>query len=238
MIRQLPDLKRRLVDFIRNAGRNGVTRSQLLTRFQVRRDQLDMALSPLLIEHRIKQQMDPRKRALGRPALRFYSPDVELELTPEEKPAMPILPFGDPPAAGSSPCQVCGVAIPLPEAGRPYLYCSDACRRISREGGATLKDFVARAADDARKLARVGLCLVMADLSIRGYQLAGDIFGATSRLIVHDNMGVTFLDVFVIGDNGYFPPPEDYESVAFVYRDGRIVYGGREPLIPEEKETP
>jgi len=229
---QFSDMKQRVVEFIANSGVHGVTRTQLMQRFQVRTADLELLLTPLLLEKKIKQQMDPKRRAIGRPAMRFFAPDVELELIPNEKPAMPILPFGAPPAR-SSPCQVCGVAIPMPEVGRPHVYCSETCRRASRDGGPEVKDLLARASDP-RTRARVGLCLVMADLSIRGFQIATDLFGATSRLIVHDGAGVAFLDVFMLPDSGYFPPPDDYNSVALVYRDGRIAYAGRQPLIESE----
>jgi hypothetical protein len=228
---RFPDMKQRVAEFIINSGSRGVTRTQLMQRFQVRTGDLELVLSALLLDKKIKQQMNPKQYPLGRPAMRYYASDVELELIPEEKPVMPILPFGAPPAR-SSPCQVCGVAIPLPEVGRPHVYCSETCRRASRDGGPEVKDLLTRATDP-RTRARVGLCLVMADLSVRGFQVATDLFGAASRLIVHDGTGVAFLDIFVIPDSGYFPPPEDYDSVALVYRDGRIVYAGRQPLVSE-----
>lgn len=232
---RFPDLKARVAEFICNSGQQGVTRTQVMQRFQVRTSDLDLILSPLLLEKKIKQQMDPKRSALGRPAMRFYGPEVELELTPEAKPVIPVLPFGAPTARNST-CQVCGVAIPLPEAGRPYVYCSEECRRASRDGSYTLRDFIARA-KDPRVSARVGMCLVMADLSMRGFQVAIDLFGPLTRLIVHDGAGVAFLDVLVIPDSGYFPPPEEFTSVAFVYRDGRIVYAGRQPLVADETTT-
>ncbi len=231
-----PTLKLRVEEFITKAGSTGVTKTQVMQRFQLKAVDVEMLLGVLLTEKRIKQQFDPARR-LGRPALRLFAPTVELEpvpLTRAEKSDIPVLPFGVPPTR-SSPCQVCGAAIPMPEVGRPYVYCSDACRRASRDGGATLKDFLARATD-ARIFARAALCLVMADLSIRGFQIAGDVFGPALRLIVHDNTGLLFLDVVVIPDSGHFPPPENYDSAAFVYRDGRIVYTGRTPLVQEDAQ--
>ena len=230
-------LKNRVLDFIVVAGSRGVTRTQLMQRFQIRSQALDLVLNPLVAEKRIKQQHDPKRHTLGRPALRFYAPDVELDLTPTEKPAMPVLPFGEAPAARTSNCQTCGVAIPLPEVGRPHVFCSDACRRASRDGGLTVRDFIGRTSD-ARILARVALCLVMADLTIRGFQVAVDLFGPLLRLVVHDGAGIAFLDVLLIGESGHFPPPDTYESVAYVYRDGRIVYSGRAPLVEEPVERP
>lgn len=226
-------LKGRIAEFICEAGQAGVTKTQLMQRFQVKTADLETVLGPLLMEKRIQQRQD-LKRRLGRPATRFYDASIELAaipLTPEEKPAMPSLPFGAPPARCSS-CQVCGAAIPLPEVGRPYVYCSDACRRAARDGGETLRDFLARASD-MRLFTRAAFCLVMADLSIRGFQVAGDLFGPMLRLLVHDNAGVTFLDVVVISDSGHFPPSDTYDSAAYVYRDGRITYTGRQPLIQE-----
>jgi predicted nucleic acid-binding Zn ribbon protein len=231
-----PDIKKRIVDYVRSTGKVGVTKSQLLQRYQkLRSADLDAVLTPLVTEGHLKQQTDAKAYALGRPAVRFFAPEVELALTAPEKPAMPIHRPLEPLPARSTPCKVCGAAIPMPETGHPYVYCSDACKRASRDGGATLKDFLARATD-ARIFARAALCLVMADLSIRGFQIAGDVFGPALRLIVHDNTGLLFLDVVVIPDSGHFPPPENYDSAAFVYRDGRIVYTGRTPLVQEDAQ--
>lgn len=232
-----PTLKPRVEEFITKAGAVGVTKTQVMQRFQLKAADVEHLLGELLTEKRIKQQLDPARK-LGRPALRLFAPTVELEpipLTTTAKPGIPSLPFGAP-QARSSPCQVCGAAIPMPEVGRPYVYCSDACRRATRDGGATLKDFLARATHDPRLFARAALCLVMADLSIRGFQIAGDVFGPALRLIVHDNTGLLFLDVVVMPDSGYFPPPENYDSAAFVYRDGCIVYTGRNPLVQDEAQ--
>lgn len=226
---RISDMKRRIAEDIVNSGQKGVTRTHLMQRFRLSTSDLETLLSTLLMEQVIKQQQDPARR-FGRPALRYYAPSVELAAVPSNPPAMPILPFGEAPTARSSPCQVCGVAIPLPEIGRPHVYCSDACRRASRDGGPEVKEFFDRTTDP-RTRARVGLCIVMADLCVRGFQIAVDFFSAPTRLIVHDGEGITFLDVIVISDSGHFPPPEDYESVAFVYRDGKIVYTGRQPLI-------
>lgn len=230
-----PDMKKRVLDFIRENGSRGATRTQLMQRFQVRTSDLDLVLAPLLTDHRIKQIQDPRRRALGRPAMRFYSAEVELELTPETKPATtPILAFGATPARSSS-CQTCGVAIPLPEVGRPHVYCSEKCRRAARDGDGlpTCQDLLRRA-PDPRVRARVGLCLVLADLCIRGFQVATDFFGPTTRLLVHDGTGAAWLDVLVIPDSGFFADPNTYESVALVYRSGQILYAGRQPLVKEE----
>jgi len=231
-----PDLKTRVLTFIVKAGAEGVTRTQIMQRFQTRTKALDLLLAPLLIEQKIKQVQDTKRWGLGRPAMRFYAAGVELELTPAKKPATPILPFGAPPTR-SSTCQTCGVAIPLPEVGRPHVFCSEACRKAARDGEGlpTLQDLLRRALDP-RTRARVGLALVLADLSIRGFQVAIDLFGATTRLLVHDGVGSTFLDVFVLSDSGSFPGIEDYESVALVYRDGRIIYAGRQPLVDIAKE--
>jgi hypothetical protein len=233
---RFPDLKSRIVEFIIAAGGAGVTRTQIMQRFQTRTKDLDMLLAPLLIDRKIRQVQDEKKNALGRPAMRFYGMAVEVALTPAVKPDTPILPFGAPPAR-SSTCQTCGVAIPLPEVGRPYVYCSESCRRAARDGDGlpTMQDLLARA-KDPRVRARVGLILVMADLCVRGFQVAIDLFNTTTRLLVHDGAGSTFLDVFVIPDSGSFTAIDEYESVALVYRDGRIVYAGRQPLIPTTPE--
>lgn len=233
---RFPDLKTRILDFILKAGSEGVTRTQIMQRFQTRTGALDMLLAPLLIEGKIKQVQDAKRWALGRPAMRFYGIAVELELTPTTKPVTPILPFGTPPAR-SSICQTCGVAIPLPEVGRPHVFCSEACRKAARDGEGlpTLQDLLRRATDP-RVRARVGLLLVMADLCIRGFQIAIDLFGATTRLLVHDGAGSTFLDVFVLSDSGSFTGIDEYDSVALVYRDGRIVYAGRQPLVTATSE--
>ena len=234
-----PELKNRIVGYLQEVGSRGATRSELLQRFQLRTATLDLYLGPLLAERRIKQRLDERKRALGRPAMRFYAAEVELQLTAVAKPdTIPIAPLGAPVlSARKSICQVCGVAIPLPDMGRPYVYCSDDCRRAAHDGGATLRDFLSRTTEP-RALARAALCLVAADLTIRGFQVAGDMFNAVTRLIVHDGENLAFLEVVVLPDSGYFPPPDQYPSVAFVYRDGRVVYTGRQPLVADEKAAP
>jgi hypothetical protein len=83
--------------------------------------------------------------------------------------------------------------------------------------------------------AQVAVCLVMADLVMRGFHIARHIFIAGSRILVTDHQGgVAGLDVIPLGLDGTPPDPQDYETMAVVYRDGRICYGGRNSFIDPE----
>jgi hypothetical protein len=222
-------LKAKLLLYIQKAKTEGVKRSQVLHRFQCSASQLDEALKPLIEEGEIIEWTERRKS--GRPCAHFFHRDYASELTPFAPLAdIPIVNEADP--HRSSPCKVCGVAIPTPDLGRPFSYCSPACRRAAREGGQTLADFLTPAADP-RVFAEVATLLVMADLIMRGFRIGREMFRAGSHILVLDEKGMCTLTVIPIGQSGTFPDPQEYEAMAAVYRDGRIAYGGRVPLVVE-----
>jgi hypothetical protein len=222
-------LKAKLVLYAKKAGTAGVKRSQILHRFQCLTAQLDEALKPLLEDGTIIEWTERRKS--GRPCTHFFHRDYASELTPFV-PVMDIPIADESESHRSAPCKVCGRAIPTPELGRPFSYCSPACRRTAREGGQTLADFLTPAVDP-RVFAEVATLLVMADLIMRGFRIGRELFRAGSHILVLDEKGMCTLTVIPIGQSGTFPDPQEYEAMAAVYRDGRIAYGGRVPLVVE-----
>jgi hypothetical protein len=75
------------------------------------------------------------------------------------------------------------------------------------------------------------------DLVCRGYYVAQDVFRLGSQLIVHNGTDAVFLTVVPLSDAGYTPPEGAYDCMAIVYRDGRIKYGGTNPLDFGENKT-
>jgi hypothetical protein len=222
-------LKAKLLLYVKQAKTDGVKRSQALHRFQCPTAQLDEALKPLLEEGEIIEWTERKKS--GRPCTHFFHRDYASELTPfAPSTSIPIADETD--TRRSSPCKVCGVAIPTPELGRPYSYCSPACRRAARDGGRTLADFLTPAIDP-RVFAEVATLLVMADLIMRGFRIGRELFRAGSHILVLDERGMCTLTVIPVGQSGAFPDPKEYEAMAAVYRDGQIAYGGRVPLVVE-----
>jgi hypothetical protein len=224
-------LKAKLVTYIQKAGDDGVPRTKLLHRFKCKTVELDKSLMPLLETGEILEWTD--KNGLGRPVTRYYHKNNTGGLTALSQVAIPVateIP------TRSTPCQVCGAAIPSPEHGRPFSYCSPACRRASREGGRTLTEFFLPAADPC-VFAEAAVPYVITDLIMRGFRVAREFYRTASTLLVLDGQGgICTLTVVAVGRTGTFPDPLEFESMAAVYRDGRIVYGGRIPLVPSAPE--
>jgi hypothetical protein len=74
------------------------------------------------------------------------------------------------------------------------------------------------------------------DLIARGFRVALDLLVNGPQIIVHDGVNPVFLHVVPVSNAGYLPPADTYERMAAVYRDGRIAYGGSDPLIFENKD--
>ena len=111
-------------------------------------------------------------------------------------------------------------------------FCSEECRQRDKQGGPRLADLLA-SATDPRVYAQVALLLVTIDLRLRGFHVLSDPMLAGSQLMVADDCTGLWLQVISISSTGYFPPLDTYDCVAAVYRDGRIQYGGKNPLVPE-----
>jgi hypothetical protein len=69
---------------------------------------------------------------------------------------------------------------------------------------------------------------------MRGFSVARDFFYGSSRIWVSDEKGAIPLIVMSISNKGAFPNPNDFESMAAVYQDGRIEYSGRNPIVQSE----
>ena len=93
-----------------------------------------------------------------------------------------------------------------------------------------MRAWLARAVD-SRVFAEVSICLVMADLLMRGFDVARSLFVPGPRILVSDRSTGRFIDVVPIGLEGHFPNPDDYETMAGVYLDGHIIYAGRDNFI-------
>jgi hypothetical protein len=224
-------LKPKLIHHLKKAGETGSTRTHLLQRLKCTAKELDAALLIFIASHEIIEWTD--EQGLGRPSTHYYHKDHAAGLAAFRNIAIPIateVPYR------STPCKVCGIAIPSPEKGRPYDYCSPACRRTSREGGRTFTEFFAPAVDPC-VFAEAAVLYVMADLIIRGFRVAREFYRTASNILVLDDQGgICSLTVVTVNLNGTFPDPLEFESMAAVYRDGRIAYGGRVPLVPPAPE--
>jgi hypothetical protein len=228
-------LKAKLLEHLKRVGASGASRTELLQRFRCSREELDKILEPLVGQGEIRTWIDTK--SLGRPATRYYDKLITLDLTaPIVESKIPFKEV-DEPTKRSTLCRVCGVAIPIPDTGHPFYYCSERCKRSAHANGSTLQEFLFRAGDP-RVFAEAAILLVMADLVIRGFRVGRGLFQTGSRILVTDDQdAVCFLDVIPISLDGTFPNPDEYASMAAVYRDGRIVYGGKHPIVVE-KDVP
>jgi hypothetical protein len=225
MVRMLP---KKILGYLEEAGADGAKRLDVLQRFRCTAEELDIAIDKLVAEDMIVVFMHTTR---GRPARRYYARGAVPNLTPPTEPAIPVAPGPDNGPIKTSSCRTCGRAIPVPPTGRPYVYCSRACRF----GGFTMRAWLARASDP-RIFAEVAICLVMADLLMRGFEVARSLFLAGPRILVTDHEGGRFVDVVPIGLEGHFPDPNDYTTMAGVYLDGRIIYAGRDNFIGPSPE--
>jgi hypothetical protein len=223
-------LKVKIAGFLVKRGQEGATRTKLLHKYAATAAELDRAVALLIAEGEIVEWVQTTN---GRPSTTYYNAEAVKDLTPPQDQAMPVAtePIPSDPSTRSSLCKVCGVAIRWPVEGRPYSYCSRACRRAARDGGVPMKEFLMRATDP-RVFAEVAVLLVMADLIMRGYRVARHWFISGPRIVVTDELsGIGCVDVVPVGLDGHFPDPNDFETMAGVYHDGRIVYAGRNPFV-------
>jgi hypothetical protein len=224
-------LKVKLISLLKKAGEAGSTRTKILQRLKCTAKELDGVLPAFVESGEILEWTD--EQGLGRPSTHYYYKDHAAGLTALRQVAIPIITEAP---HRSTLCKVCGIAIPSPEKGRPFNYCSPACRRTSREGGRTLTEFFAPAIDPC-VFSEVAVLYVMADLIIRGFRIAREFYRTGSHLLVLDGEGgICALTVIPVNRDGTFPDPLEFESMAAVYRDGRIAYGGRMPLVPPAPE--
>lgn len=222
----------KLVVLLSEAGAAGLTRTQLLQKTCCRTADLTAALKFEGDQYNIvSRQMRKSEFGLGRQPRRYWFKDFAPKemLTAAPPPAIPVLELGEAPPKGGT-CRQCGGAIQSRGPGRLPDYCSPACRSLHSEGGVTLGRFMDRA-QDPRVFAQLAILLVSMDLIARGFRVALDLLINGPQIIVHDGVNPVFLHVVPVSNAGYLPPDDTYERVAAVYRDGRIAYGGRDPLV-------
>lgn len=218
---------------IEEAGREGITHAELLLATRIKTSAVREVIKDLVAAFRIVARQQSRAEfGLGRQPMRYWTKenaptDVLTETKPKDIPVRTWDVDEHPPRGGT--CRQCGGAIPAPSRGPVPAFCSVACRKLWREGGLTLGRFLDRAQDPAT-FAKACVLFVAFDLTLRGYHVARDIHFGASQLIVHNGTNAVFLTVVPVSQVGYFPNPEDYECMAAVYRDGRIVYGGKVDL--------
>jgi hypothetical protein len=82
----------------------------------------------------------------------------------------------------------------------------------------------------------VAVHLVMIDLYLRGFYVMRSPDLAGGSLMVADGKGGLWLTVVPISRVGYFPPLDEYDSAVAVYKDGRLKYGGKNPLVVEPEK--
>lgn len=225
---------------LERAGTNGRTRTELLSALRVPRDVLSQVLDELIAAFEVaSRSMRKRAFALGRPVTRYWlTAHAPKDLTPPPPSAMPVTDNAspDPGTPSGRTCRQCGVAIPRRGLGPVPNYCSDACKQLARAGGVTVADFLARASNPL-VFARCARRLVEIDLLCRGLE-ASPVLDQGGFLAVYDNGGnAALLHVVPISDAGAVPVLDEYTHAACVYRDGRIVYGGRVPLVQDELEV-
>jgi hypothetical protein len=222
----------KLVQIITESGHAGVTHSHLLLATRLKTRELADLLKPLEDDFTIvSRRLRTTEFGLGRQPRRYWLRDfAPKELLTAPAPGdTPTLEPGTAPPKGET-CKQCGGAIPSRGPGRLPDYCSIACRNLAAEGGLTLGRFLDRA-HDPRVFAQLAILLVAMDLIARGLHVAFDLLLAGANLIVHDGTTPAIVTVVPLSNAGYFPPDEAYERMAAVYRDGRIRYGGRDPLV-------
>jgi hypothetical protein len=213
-------------------GSKGITRGDLLRHFGARAEELDRAVERLKAAGKIEAWVH---QTHGRPATTYYDPEAVKDLTPPAgyTKAVPVEDIEPDAEIRTTSCKTCGRAIPVPPVGRPFVYCSQRCKK----GGYGMQSFLARAWD-TKVFAEVSVLLVMADLCMRGYDVARPFYKTGQRVLATDDKSGIFIDVVPVGLEGRMPNPLEYETVAFVYRDGLIRYGGRSPLVMEIPDEP
>jgi len=236
--RNNPDaLRARILLELQDAASAGKTKTELLQATRASTDRITPILDTLIDEFVIVARVE-RKRAfaLGRPVTRYWL----AEHAPTDLTAPPVSAIPEDnrepeePAPAGRTCGECGAAMPT-SLGRPRDYCSDSCKRLARAGGVMVADFMARARNP-QTFARLARLLVQMDLLCYGFQVTPAVDAGAGILLVYDGKGATVLHVIPIAPEGFFPPTAEFPSAALVYRDGRIVYGGKDPLVTEPEK--
>jgi hypothetical protein len=224
-------IKIRLRIELQEAKSEGRTRTELLTALRVPTDLLSSAIDEMIATFEIATYvMRKREFALGRPVTRYWLREcAPTDLTPP--PPSDISTVTEDAAPSGYTCRQCGVAV----AKRGY--CSEPCQRLAQAGGVTVTDFMARA-HNPLTFARCARLLVEMDLLCRGFQVTPAVDGGGLLLVFDASGSAAVLHVFPLADAGGLPPLQEYTHAACVYRDGRIVYGGKIPLVsvPELSE--
>jgi hypothetical protein len=227
------DLK--ITTLIQSSGAAGKTRSELLLATRLRTEELGKVLDHLLNEFVIVCRQEKASQwGLGRLPIRYWHREFAPELLTVPEASVISTADDEAPPSGAT-CKQCGSAIVTHGPGRAPDYCSTACKRLSAEGGVTLGEFFDRAPTPL-VFAQMAALLVAMDLTAQGLHVAFSTFGP--GLVVHDGVNATLLTVLPVSNSGRVPDLKDYVSAAVVFRDGRIRYGGQNPLVspPEASE--
>ena len=233
----MKDQRPRLLSRLEVAGNTGCTKTELSHFMQIGSDHLNLLLRELIDRFEVIGVRMPKKHGFGRPAYRFWHKEFAPKdlgvLTPAAPGDIPVLEPGEPPPTGGTCCR-CGRPTPIVLDGQPLRFCSDACRESEGLTLLSIAEHMTSPADWG-KLARL---FVLLDLTVRGFKVGFDPFEPTGQLLVYDLAGaIAVLSVLPIAQSGHFPPLDDYNSVALVYRDGRVQYAGKNPLVENSQKT-
>lgn len=232
---KMTKLQIRIFQFVDRAETAGVTKSDLFRRFSgTRKQELDAALLGLLENFELYEVLDEESNQ-GRKPLRYYTkthrPDAEME----EVEVLPLILASQRTQPGKV-CRQCGQATPTSGQGRPAEFCSLECRKSYREGGITLCKFLERA-QDPRVFAQAAFMLAALDAYLHGYNIAFELFGLTSFFATDDTGHATRVEVYPIRSDGHFiESVADCDCAALVYRNGKIVYTGKFPLVTKTED--
>jgi hypothetical protein len=228
------DLGIRILSKLQELGAVGATKTELFQAFQVSGETLNRALTALAAEYLIVMRKQPTRNGFGRPALRFWHKDSVPPLTDSPAGDIPTLEVGASPPPGGT-CKRCGGPTSFSLESKPLIYCSPACERLDSEGGRRIADLLSDVTDP-RLHVQIAILLVTIDLRARGYYVLTDPMYVGSRLMVADEKSGVWLDVLYASAAGYFPPLNEYDSAVAVYKDGRLKYGGKNPLVSEPEK--
>lgn len=227
-------LETQVLYHIREAGVDGLIKTKLLQMTRARTGLLTQILNELVHAGLlVARQGRSGKWSLGRQPMRYWRTELAPPLTVPDPGDIPILELGADPPKGTT-CEQCGAAIPYAP-GRQPRHCSDTCRELAAHGGVRVVDLLSRAKDPL-VFGQCATLLVTIDLLCRGFQVTPLVYQSGANLIVYDHDSAVLLTVIPISEAGYFPPPEGYNSLAAVHRDGRIKYGGKNPLVTEPEK--
>lgn len=221
-----------------DAGSKGRTKTELLQAIRVRSRLLTEVLDQMYTAFEIVS-MSMRKRAfaLGRPVMRYWlSEFAPKDLTPLQPSVTVAVSSETPEPAPAAPtprytCRQCGAATST------RGYCSEACERLAQAGGLTVADFLARTPDPLT-FARCARRLVEMDLLCRGFEVSPALEQGSVLLIYDASGSAAVMHVLPVISSGNLPANDGgYEHAAFVFRDGRIRYGGRIPLVNDNAQV-